>query len=119
MSIGGLSCSVPGTGGSRQANRSGASRRNSDDQLDRRPHRRERLAIGDVDLAAAARLLRVLVERRLEKTGRNVDAGQAAAGSSASAKRSPSIQGAPMSSNGLVVPRPSESSVPSKSTAPG
>ena len=33
--------------------------------------------------------------------------------------RSPSIHGAPISSNGRVVPRPSDSIVPSNSTAPG
>ena len=37
----------------------------------------------------------------------------------ASARRSPSIHGAPTSSNGLVVPRPSDSIVPSNITAPG
>ena len=35
------------------------------------------------------------------------------------ANRVASIQGAPTSSNGRVVPRPSESSVPSNSTVPG
>ena len=53
-----------------------------------------------------------------KKTGLNHTPGSAR-WLSASARRSPSIHGAPMSSKGRVVPRPSDRCVPSNSTAPG
>ena len=90
------------------------------DQLDRRSARgRNVRRSSDVDLAAAARLPRVLLERRLEERPAGNARRAARARSSPSARRSPSIHGAPMSSNGRVVPRPSDSIVPSNSTAPG
>ena len=70
MSIGILSCSYS-YGGCRQ--RSGrVGRRNIVDERHAGEHRPERVAIGDVDLAAAARLLRMLLERRLEDRGTEV-----------------------------------------------
>ena len=96
----------------------GIGRAERGEQRDAGLDRPERRAIEHVDLAAAAAGLRVLVERRLEDAGRKRTPGSPSA-FIASAKRSASTHGAPSSSNGLVVPRPSETLVPSNSTVPG
>ena len=76
-------------GGSRQPKRSGSRGAERGDQRDAGFDRAERLAIEDVDLAAAAAGLRVLVERRLEHrpAGRTRRAARARSAPSANAFR--------------------------------
>ena len=80
---------------------------------------RKRPSIGDVNLATAAGRPRVLLERRLEDQRRGRWTPGRPRALSAAAKRSPCTHGAPTSSNGRVVPRPSDAIVPSSSTVPG
>ena len=108
MSIGCLSCSYS-YGGSRQAKRAGSCAPEFGHQFHRVRTGRKRARSSHVDLAAAARLLRVLLERRLEERRPEVHARQLRARSSRRRAAPPSIHGAPMSSNGRVVPRPSDS----------
>ena len=63
-------------------------------------------------------LLRVLARGGREAHGIEPDAGNAGA-FSVSARRTPSIQGAPICSNGVSVPRPTEMFVPSIAPMPG
>ena len=84
-----------------------------------RPHRLECVAVGDVKLDAAAILPGELLERRTEASGPEGDAGQVPRSPAARQARRGSIPGAPHSSNGRVVPRPSERLVPSIRHWPG
>jgi hypothetical protein len=74
----------------------------------------------DVDLQAGAELAGVLVEGRLEPAGRRRQpASQSGARACMRARIfAGAISGAPNSSSGRVVPRPSDSVVPSSITVP-
>ena len=73
----------------------------------------------DVNLAAAAGRVGVLVKRRLEHDRPEVRARQAQRGSARRRTAPRQSTARPTSSNGRVVPRPSEMFVPSNSTVPG
>ena len=118
MSIGCLSCSYS-YGGGRQQNDAGPAARIASISATPVSTGRNARRSSDVDLAPAAAGLRKLLERRLEDGGTEVDARQSDGRSASPAKRSACTHGAPTSSNGRVVPRPSDAIVPSKSTVPG
>ena len=88
------------------------------DQMQTHRHGSRRVAIGHMHLDAAARVSGMLAGRRHEMGGSEAHAGQ-----SQSIQRgrqaSPSSHGAPTTSNGSAVPRPSDRFVPSMKHVPG